>query len=73
MKIRRKISESKIQRRIKALPTDDLVAAMDNTLSTIGQDVTAYVRGEVESLEQARMGGEAVIEMIDEIERRTTG
>lgn len=59
------------EKRLRNIPTDDLATWVDNTISQVGRSSRNYlITGELEHLDEARIGVESLNAMIQELRRR---
>lgn len=63
--------DSKIAKRLARLPESDLVAWADQSIYSTGRYLTAYQRDRApEYLDEARLGAQTLLEVVEEIRRR---
>lgn len=64
------ISE-KITKRVRALPSSDLVDWADQAIYSTGRNLTTYLRERNrDSLSEAHIGAEVILAIVEEIQRR---
>lgn len=65
--------QTKIQKRVSALSSHDLVAWADQCLYTTGRNLTAHQRDPMpEYLDEAESGAQVLLAVVQEIRRRQT-
>lgn len=63
---------TKVQRRVKTLPTVELVSWTDQIMYSIGKNLSAWQRsGNQDTLEEARLGGESLHAILDTLKERS--
>lgn len=63
---------TKVQRRVKSLPTAELLSWSDQIIYSIGRNLSAWQKSQHEaSLAEARMGAEALHAILDTLNERT--
>jgi len=59
---------TKIQKRVKTIPTSDLILWAENALYVIGKEITHHQRDRsIEALYEAEMGAEALLAITQEL------
>lgn len=71
-KIKSEIPLTKIQRRVSSLPTTELLAWTDQIIYSVGRNLSAWQKTQHDaSLEEARMGAEALHAILETLNARS--
>jgi len=63
---------TKVQRRVKSLPTAELLAWTDQIIYSIGRNLSAWQKSQNNySLEEARLGAESLHAILDTLKERS--
>lgn len=63
--------DGRLSRRVAMVSTHELPLWLDNTISEIGKNVQSYLRdADPANLEEARIGAQTLVSLLDEVERR---
>ena len=63
--------QTKIEKRVASLPTQDLTGWAEQALYTIGRYLTDYIKsGDTKVLDEAELGAEALLAVVRELKKR---
>ena len=63
---------TKVQRRVQSLPTSELIGWTDQIMFTVGRNLSAWMKSQnAATLEEARVGAEALHAILDTLSERT--
>jgi hypothetical protein len=64
---------TRVQRRVKSLPTAELLAWTDQIMYSVGRNLSAWQKSQNKaSLEEARLGAESLHAILDTLNERTS-
>ena len=64
--------KTRIEKRVEALPTSELMAWTEQTLYSIGRNLSSWQKsGDSYSLEEARLGAEVLHTILETVSKRT--
>lgn len=65
--------QSKLQKRVASISTNDLVGWAENALYVIGKEITHHQREKgPDALDEAKLGAEALLAIVEELQKRAS-
>lgn len=62
---------TRVQRRVESLPTSELIGWTDQIMYTVGRNLSAWMKSQnAATLEEARVGAEALHAILDTLSKR---